>query len=98
MKPKQYGWGGWKMPILHPSDPDYCEYGCPICVPARHGNKTAQAFQKIEMAVTFGGCPWGRARMKKHGVPPHVLAHSEGTRTSESPRQAGGGRAPGPAS
>lgn len=60
------------MPILHPNDPDYCEYGCPICGPARRGNKIARFFQKIELALTFGGCPWGRARQKKYGVPPHA--------------------------
>jgi hypothetical protein len=26
--------------------------------------------QRIEMAVTFGGCPAGRARRKKYGVGP----------------------------
>jgi hypothetical protein len=26
--------------------------------------------QKIEMAITFGGCPAGKARMKKYGVKP----------------------------
>jgi hydrogenase large subunit len=34
---KTYGWGGWKMPIFHPNDPEYCEYGCPICTRARNG-------------------------------------------------------------
>jgi hypothetical protein len=67
---KTYGWNGWKMPILHPNDPDYCEYGCPICVPARKGNKLAQTVQKLEMAITFGGCWWGRARQRKYGVAP----------------------------
>ena len=38
---------------------DFCEIGCPICVPAREGNKVAKFFQNIEMAITFGGCWWG---------------------------------------
>jgi hypothetical protein len=70
MSEKKYGWGGWKMPILHPNDPEFCEYGCPICVPARNGSKLAKAVQKVEMAITFGGCWWGRARQRKYGVTP----------------------------
>jgi hypothetical protein len=67
---KNYGWGGWKMPILHPNDPDYCEYGCPICTRARKGVSWAIAVQKAELALTSGGCPWGRARRRKYGVKP----------------------------
>jgi len=67
---KTYGWKGWKMPILHLNDPDYCEFGCPICVNARKGNKTAKFLQSVEMFLTFGGCWWGRAREKKYGVKP----------------------------
>ncbi len=26
--------------------------------------------QAIETVITFGGCPWGRARQKKYGVKP----------------------------
>lgn len=74
MKEKRYGWNGWKMPILHPNDPDFCEIGCPICVPARRGNKIAKFIQKIEMAITFGGCWWGRARKRKYGVNPDQSA------------------------
>jgi len=70
MTEKKYGWGGWKMPILHPNDPEYCERGCPICVPARNGNKVARTIQKVEQALTLGGCWWGRARQRKYGVPP----------------------------
>lgn len=70
MSEKTYGWGGWKMPILHPNDPEYCERGCPICVPARNGNKLARTIQKVEQAVTLGGCWWGRARQRKYGVAP----------------------------
>ena len=42
MQEKKYGWKGWKMPILHPNDPDFCEIGCPICLAARKGNKVAK--------------------------------------------------------
>jgi len=52
-------------------DPDFCEHRCPICTRARQGNRLARIFQSIEMFVTFGGCPWGRARQKKYGVPPN---------------------------
>ncbi len=70
MTENKYGWHGLKMPLLHPGDPDYCEFGCPICVAARKGNKAAKVFQKIETLVTFGGCWWGRARKRKYGVEP----------------------------
>jgi hypothetical protein len=68
--PKKYGWNGWKMPFLHLNDPDFCEYGCPLCVPARKGNKIAKFIQKIENTITFGGCWWGRARKRTYGVNP----------------------------
>ena len=51
-------------------DPDYCESRCPICTRAREGNRIAKLFQSVEMLVTLGGCPWGRARQKKYGVRP----------------------------
>jgi hypothetical protein len=51
-------------------DPDFCEHHCPICTRARNGNKIAQVLQAVEMAVTFGGCPFGRARQRKYGVRP----------------------------
>ena len=51
-------------------DPDYCEHRCPVCTRARKGNRLARFLQTIEMIVTFGGCPWGRARQKKYGVKP----------------------------
>lgn len=70
---KVYGWGGWKMPILHLNDPEYCEYGCPICTRARNGIPWAVAVQKAELALTLGGCPWGRARHRKYGVGPDQL-------------------------
>jgi hypothetical protein len=68
--PKAYGWGGCKMPIFHPNDPEYCEYGCPVCTRARNGIPWAVAVQKAELALTLGGCPWGRARRRKYGVAP----------------------------
>jgi hypothetical protein len=52
-------------------DPDFCEHRCPICTRARKGNRFAQILQAIESIVTFGGCPWGRARQKKYGVKPN---------------------------
>ena len=68
---RDYGWGGWKAPILNWGDADYCEYGCPICTRARRGHRLALLLQAIEMLVTFGGCPWGRARRRKYGVKPN---------------------------
>jgi hypothetical protein len=50
--------------------PEFCETYCPICGPARKGNKLAMKLQGIEMKVTHGGCPWGRARRAKYGVKP----------------------------
>jgi hypothetical protein len=55
------------MPIF---DPDFCENRCPVCTKAREGNRIAQFLQRIESVVTFGGCPWGRARQRKYGVRP----------------------------
>jgi hypothetical protein len=52
------------------TDADYCETRCPVCTNARRGNKLAILVQRIEMALTFGGCPAGRARRKKYGVKP----------------------------
>lgn len=68
--PKKYGWKGWKMPISHLDDPDYCEYGCPVCTGARRGSQLYKALLRLETAITFGGCPWCRARKKKYGVKP----------------------------
>jgi len=56
------------MPIF---DPDFCEKRCPVCTRARKGNKLAKLLQTIELALTFGGCPWGRARRRKYGVRPN---------------------------
>ena len=51
--------------------PDFCESRCPVCTRARKGNRFAQFLQTIETVVTFGGCPWGRARQRKYGVKPN---------------------------
>ena len=51
-------------------DPDFCESQCPVCTRARKGNRFARLLQAIETVVTFGGCPWGRARQRKYGVRP----------------------------
>lgn len=51
-------------------DPEFCESRCPVCTRARRGSRLARLLQKIEMVVTFGGCPWGRARERKYGVKP----------------------------
>lgn len=55
---------------MSPSDPEFCESRCPVCTNARKGNRLAKVIQKIEMCLTFGGCPAGRARKKKYGVDP----------------------------
>jgi hypothetical protein len=60
-------------------DPDFCESRGPICTSARTGNRVARFVQAIEMLVTFGGCPWGRARQRKHGVKPSEPIPSENT-------------------
>ena len=52
-------------------DPDFCEKHCPVCTRARQGHKLAKLLQAIEMALTFGGCPWGKARHRKYGVRPN---------------------------
>jgi hypothetical protein len=64
------------------ADPDYCEKKCPICTRARQGNRLARFVQSIEMLVTFGGCPHGRARQRKYGVRPNEPLPPE-TRTKE---------------
>ncbi len=52
-------------------DAEFCESRCPVCVNARKGNRFAKWLQKIEMALTGGGCPAGRDRQKRYGVRPH---------------------------
>jgi hypothetical protein len=58
-------------------DPDFCENRCPVCTRARQGNRFAKILQSIETLVTFGGCPWGRARQKKYGVKPSAPLPTE---------------------
>jgi hypothetical protein len=53
------------------TDAEFCESSCPICTNARKGNKIAAFLQRLEMALTGGGCPAGRARQKKYGVKPN---------------------------
>ena len=53
------------------TDAEFCESHCPVCTNARKGNKIAAFLQKIEMTLTGGGCPAGRAREKKYGVKPN---------------------------
>jgi hypothetical protein len=50
--------------------PEFCESKCPVCTRARRGVGWAKLLQKIETIITFGGCPWGRARRRKYGVGP----------------------------
>lgn len=58
-------------------DAEYCESKCPICTRARQGHRLARFVQKIELLVTFGGCPHGRARRQKYGVSPDEPIPSE---------------------
>jgi hypothetical protein len=61
--------------------PEFCEKHCPVCTRARRGQRLARMVQKVELVVTFGGCPWGRARRRKYGVgPEETLLGKEGTR------------------
>lgn len=60
-------------------DPDFCEHRCPIRTRARWGSRWAKFLQAIEMVVTFGGCPWGRARQRKYGVRPSEPIPPEST-------------------
>ena len=50
--------------------PEFCEKSCPVCTRARQGHRLARMVQKVESVLTFGGCPWGRARQRKYGVRP----------------------------
>jgi len=70
MNKRRYGWKGLKIPLGYLNDPDYCEFGCPICTSARKGNRLARFLQKFEMLFSSNGCWWGRAREKKYGVKP----------------------------
>ena len=55
------------MPLF---SPEFCEKDCPICTRARKGHRIAKTLQKVELVLTFGGCPWGRARRRMYGVRP----------------------------
>lgn len=64
-------------------NPDFCEKLCPVCTRARMGSGFARFLQSVEMLLTFGGCPWGRARQQKYGVrPDQPLPGNPETRTS----------------
>jgi hypothetical protein len=52
-------------------DAEFCESRCPICTKARKGHTLAAFLQRLEMALTRGGCPAGRARQIKYGVRPN---------------------------
>lgn len=71
-------------------DPDFCESRCPICTNARKGNSLARIVQRIEMLMTFGGCPAGKARRKKYGVGPDESL-PPGALSAESTNKPGGG-------
>jgi len=51
-------------------DAEFCEKKCPVCTRARRGSRWARWLQMLEVVLTFGGCPWGRARQRKYGVRP----------------------------
>ena len=69
------------------SEPEFCESRCFICTNARKGHWLARILQRMEMLVTFGGCPAGRARKCKYGVgpdkaiPPDMLAKDSAQKT-----------------
>ena len=66
-------------------DPEFCEKRCPICTRARKGNRIAKFLQRIEMLITFGGCPLGAARQRKYGVrPEEPLPTPESRRKSKA--------------
>jgi len=58
-------------------DAEFCESKCPICTRARKGARWAVLLQRIEMTLTGGGCPAGRARQKKYGVRPNEMRAEE---------------------
>ena len=84
---KKYGPLGLKLPILNLKDPDYCEHGCPVCTRARKGNRLAKLLQALEMKLSAGGCPWGRAREQKYGVKPHEPIPDEGGPADDDPHE-----------
>jgi len=58
--------------------PEFCEKRCPVCTRARKGHRLAGVLVKIEAVLTFGACPWGRARQHKYGVRPDEPLPSQG--------------------
>jgi len=61
-------------------DAEFCESKCPVCTRARQGHGWAKFIQKLEMLLTFGGCPAGRDRLKKYGVKPNEVRHEDSCR------------------
>jgi hypothetical protein len=49
---------------------EFCERVCAVGTRARAGHRFARLLHAREMRLTFGGCPWGRARQRKYGVRP----------------------------
>jgi hypothetical protein len=64
------GWGGWKMPIIHPNTSEYCEYGCPVCTRARKSIPWAVTVLKDDHALMTNGSR-GRARRRTCGISPN---------------------------
>lgn len=49
---------------------EFCESRCPVCTRARKGHTFAKLLQRLELALTGGGCPAGRDRQRTYGVKP----------------------------
>jgi hypothetical protein len=49
---------------------EFCESRCPVCTRARKGHAFAKLLQRLELALTGGGCPAGRDRQRTYGVKP----------------------------
>lgn len=49
---------------------EFCESHCPVCTRARKGHAFAKLLQRLELALTGGGCPAGRDRQRAYGVKP----------------------------
>jgi hypothetical protein len=64
------------------ANPEFCEKICPVCTRARKGSRLARRLQSLEMLLTFGGCPWGRARQRKYGVRPDEALPQSSVRVS----------------
>ncbi|MBT3294126.1 MAG: hypothetical protein HN919_06670 [Verrucomicrobia bacterium] len=60
-------------------DAEFCESRCPVCTRAREGHRLARMLLKIELVLTRGGCPAGKARREKYGVRPDEKIPSEVT-------------------